>query len=200
MLKPFITPIILFMSIQHSFSTTENCQTIQACELVIKNAQLKISELSKLEIRYSQSGAKFVRDTSVPALGVAYRDPSGLIWGSALKRDGKFLTFSRYTDAITYCERGGVRLPDIKELEKLSGYLGTGSANGFSNKAIDGLEMIPGLNGYSDQLGFYFMSATRGDYGEIYLNGRNGNTLRRGAYTIDIDALAICVKESRISE
>lgn len=101
------------------------------------------------EVRWARGGFrdyKFVRDTSNPALGEAWRDESGLIWGDAVqdmdgqlmrriqssefenqarRAEGKELLPVDYQGAKEYCERIGASLPTRDEYESLFYYMGT---------------------------------------------------------------------------
>jgi hypothetical protein len=117
---------------------------------LIKQIQIRIQELSNTGgQRVSSTGAVFTRDTSVPALGEAYRDPSGLIWGSIVMAQGKVNWMNQY-DADKYCKDGGARLPTKEEFEQLAKYLGIGTARGYSPYLADGkTDFLPGLSGYA---------------------------------------------------
>lgn len=125
------------------------CNSIPECQNVIKQAQIRIQELSNTDgQRVSNTGAVFNRDISVPALGEAYRDPSGLIWGSIVMVQGKVNKMNQY-DADKYCEDGGARLPTKEEFEQLAKYLGKGTAQGYSPYLADGkTDFLPGLSNY----------------------------------------------------
>ena len=97
--------------------------------------------------RVSITGAVFTRDTSNPALGEAYRDPSGLIWGSVVTTpQGKIEKMTQY-DAEKYCKSIGAWLPTREEFEQLAEYLGQGTASaGYDPYLTDGkTEILPGL-------------------------------------------------------
>jgi formylglycine-generating enzyme required for sulfatase activity len=95
--------------------------------------------------RVSSTGAVFTRDTSVPSLGEAYRDPAGLIWGSIVRLNGQVKTMSQY-EADKYCKSLGARLPTKEEFERLARYL---TAQKYSPYLVgaDG-DVLPGLTGY----------------------------------------------------
>ncbi len=96
--------------------------------------------------RVSVTGAIFTRDTSNPKLGEAYRDPSGLIWGSVVKTSQGATKHMNEYDAKRYCESIGARLPTKVEFEQLARYLGQGTAEGYDPYLADGkTEILPGL-------------------------------------------------------
>jgi hypothetical protein len=97
----------------------------------------------------SVTGAIFTRDTSNPALGEAYRDPSGLIWGNPFK-DGDRTTLS-YAAAEEYCKNAGGRLPTAVEFQRLrSEYLGYdayATETHYNPFLADGkTDVLPGLS------------------------------------------------------
>ena len=96
--------------------------------------------------RAPNTGAVFTRDTSIPSLGEAFRDPSGLIWGSMVLASGKPNYKTRF-DAKIYCQAGGARLPTIEEFLQLANYLGRGTSQGYSPFLSDGkTDFLPGLS------------------------------------------------------
>lgn len=111
------------------------------------------------QIRKSILGYDFVRDRLVPSLEGAYRDPSGLIWGSALDcRTSSTPCFKHMTpgEADQYCRKMGTRLPTRIEFQKLATYLGKGSTENYSGLTKDKTdEMIDGL---SDNDGWFISS------------------------------------------
>jgi len=112
--------------------------------------------------RVSVSGAIFNGDISNPALGKAYRDPSGLIWGSiifeTLDQDGASRT----------CHARNARLPTREEFQALSKYLGSGSAQGYSYYTAD--HSTPVLPGLGDL--WFWSSSVDQDYSPATVNGR----------------------------
>ncbi len=85
------------------------------------------------------TGAVFTRDHSNSKLGLAYRDPSGLIWGSPSS------VFMTQYDGKELCESIGARLPTREEFQSLAVYLGRDSSQGFSPFLADGkTEVLPG--------------------------------------------------------
>lgn len=86
------------------------------------------------------TGAIFTRDTSNSKLGEAYRDPSGLIWGSVISYDMPQFY------AVKACKDIGARLPTREEFQSLRKYLGRDSAKGYSPLTVDGrMDVLPGL-------------------------------------------------------
>ena len=130
--------------------------------------------------RFSVTGAVFTRDTSNPALGEAYRDPSGLIWGSVVTTpQGKIESMSQY-GAEKYCKSIGAWLPTREEFEQLAKYLGQGTANGYDPYLTDGkTEILPGLVNHIFWSASVFSSSLSlswlfcGDYGDVVNGGRS---------------------------
>jgi hypothetical protein len=93
------------------------------------------------------TGEVFVRDTTHPKLGEAYRDSKGLIWGSVIS------TSMNQYDAKKACEKIGARLPTLEEFKRLRNYL-TDYGRVKFNTTVDGKEVLPGFS--ND----YFWSST----------------------------------------
>ncbi len=109
------------------------------------------------------TGEVFVRDTSHPKLGEAYRDSQGLIWGSVVS------TSMNQNDAYKACKKIGARLPTLEEFKRLRNYLTDYGRVAF-NKTVDGKEVLPGFsNDY-----FWSSSTEFGVHGDAPV-GRNGD-------------------------
>lgn len=94
------------------------------------------------ETRTTTTGAVYTRDESMPALGEAWRDESGMIWGDIVKdRDGNVLPMNQY-EAEEYCEKIGAELPtrdDFVRLRKSMGATSNDSAmesDGYSPQVL----------------------------------------------------------------
>ena len=122
--------------------------------------------------RISNTGAVFNLDTSIPALGEAYRDPSGVIWGSAAIREGQIQTMN-FWDADKFCKESGTRLPTIWEYDQLARYLGYETSQGYSPYLADGqTDFLSALSHY-----WFWSSSTNGDETRAYLlTGSSGRT------------------------
>ncbi len=131
-----------------AFAQQSTCSTAQDCLGVISQAQLNLQNLtggSEIQ-RVSITGAVFTRDTSNPALGEAYKDPSGLIWGSVVKTREGNIKYMNEQDAEKYCRSIGAQLPTGEEFEQLAMYLGQGAGFDSSPYLADGkTEILPGL-------------------------------------------------------
>lgn len=109
------------------------------------------------EKRTTDTGAVFTRDRSHAALGEAWRDPDGLVWGDIVKNEngsarymvqsseymkeiGKSLP-NRTLGAKEYCERIGARLPSREEFTRLREYMGaqSGTDRGYSPQVLPNL-------------------------------------------------------------
>ena len=76
------------------------------------------------DTRTTTTGSIFVRDTRFPALGDAWRDEDGLVWGDIVKNSaGKFIYVS-HAEAEKYCEKIGARLPTPREFALLAAKMG----------------------------------------------------------------------------
>lgn len=96
------------------------------------------------------TGAVFTRDRSNPELGEAYQDPSGLVWGSILDKEGK---------VIGNCSARMARLPTLAEFKRLFAYLGWGTDKGYKPYLADG--RAPFFRGMEDE----FWTSTVGSWG-----------------------------------
>lgn len=122
------------------------CSSVDDCKSVIQSAKIKMQELlnSNGQIM-TNSGAVFTHDLSTAELGDAYKDPSGVIWGQALRQNGQ-LIYASQSEASELCKRVGLRLPTKKEIEKLATYLGEGAQQGYSVFTADKTsEVLPGF-------------------------------------------------------
>ncbi len=74
--------------------------------------------------RTTISGHVFVRDTSIPAFGEAWRDETGMIWGDLVTEEsGQMREMSHY-NATEYCTSIGAQLPALEDLRRLRNYFG----------------------------------------------------------------------------
>jgi hypothetical protein len=86
-------------------------------------------------------GIKYVRDNSNRALGEAYRDPRGLIWGDMVMNWGTHL--NQY-QAANYCASISARLPTLEEFILVAKDMGFGSKKGYETHTSDGkFEVLP---------------------------------------------------------
>ncbi len=111
------------------------CFSIKECNKAIEQARLRISELlENSEQRTSNMGINFIRDTSNPDLGQAYRDPSGLIWGAIVTKLGGAPQLMSQGEASDFCKRNNARLPSKEEYLQLAKNLGRDSKPSLFNQ------------------------------------------------------------------
>ena len=168
MSKRFLSAILLSLFTASQSTFAKEIHPSQECLDVNSQVEAKarLQELSKVG---SSTGAKFTGDTSNPALGEAYKDESGLIWGSAVTADGRISRMSQ-KNAAKYCNDRGARLPTIEEFMQLAVYLGRGTAHGYSPFLADRkTELLPGLSS-----GRWFWSSSPMLFGIRIFNGDNG--------------------------
>lgn len=106
----------------------------------------------------------FKRNTQYTALGKAWADPSGLIWGD------KTLNYMTQRMAEDYCRSIGAELPTEEDFRKLREYLGAepGTRNGYVR------QILPNLNDI-----FWSSSAPdRSDGAAYYFDGANGDIVK----------------------
>jgi hypothetical protein len=109
------------------------------------------------ETTITVTGAVFTLETTHPQLGVAYRDPHGLIWG----QDGA--SHVNLAQAMSYCESIGARLPTREEFARLAKDLGAGTRAHYSCMTADKQnEVIPDLND------IWYWSSSLGGHGHHY--------------------------------
>ncbi len=114
----------------------------------------------------------FTRDTSVPALGEAWRDESGVIWGDLVVHrtsvvPERSIRVTLHSVAAAYCDRIGAQLPSRTDFERLSEYLGATAASdreGYTPQILPNLDRYYWASwvhpdGYSDSP-FYFDGRT----------------------------------------
>lgn len=150
---------------------------VEFYRVLIKQAEARIAELSGDGTqRVSNKGAMFTLDESNPDLGVAYRDPHGLIWGDIILK-GELITWQSANDT---CKKIGARLPSKYEFSSLSVNLGGGSAVGYSSYLLDGrTDFLPNLANYS------FWTSTesghRGSTADVFANGYSASSKPKDA-------------------
>ncbi len=170
-MKLFISMLILIMAFGANAASV--CETVPDCVALIKLANARIDELNQAAENanhVSNAGAIFIRDTSIPALGKAYKDPSGLIWGSPIVTNGQINRMTQ-SNAGKYCQDIGSRLPTKDEYIQLAKYLG--APQSYNPYLTDGkTEILPDLSQYD----FVSSSVQKNDPLNIYyFDGRSGN-------------------------
>ena len=79
-----------------------------------------------VRIADGSNGVKFVftRDRSIPALGKAWKDPSGMIWGDIVRTALGTVNEMDYSSAVEYCKRINAKLPSKEDFVRLREYMG----------------------------------------------------------------------------
>jgi hypothetical protein len=138
----------------------------------------------------SVSGHVFIRDRSVPAFGVAWRDESGMIWSTALRKEGRVATMDHF-QAEKICKSIGANLPSREDFERLKSYLLT------RETVVNG--EIQENEGYEPQVlpdlaGNLFWSSTRNEFFSRSVYVFVGSTGNAGDGIRDFDRNAVrCV-------
>jgi hypothetical protein len=109
------------------------CSDLSECRSLRDRVNARIAELEgalPTRIAHGASGQEttFTRDTSIAALGEAWRDPSGMIWGDIVKNDDHSIRYMDQYQASTYCESIGAQLPSREDFARLRGYMGATTA------------------------------------------------------------------------
>lgn len=76
------------------------------------------------EKKEGKDGQFFFRSKNFTKLGEAWTDPSGRIWGDAVRDEKGKLVRMTQDDAISYCKGIGARLPSKQNWENLYRYTG----------------------------------------------------------------------------
>jgi hypothetical protein len=92
-------------------------------------ASVSAEECTEKLFRTTTTGHVFVRDSSIPELGDAWRDESGMIWGSAIRENDQVIPMSHH-EAARRCARIRVNrrdgsivrasLPSLADFERLA--------------------------------------------------------------------------------
>lgn len=127
-----LIPFLLTLS--QSALAESVCGSIPDCKDVIQNANAliqsanaRMKELasSSGDVRLTILDVKYIRDTSIPELGEAYRDPQNIVWGDLVSKLGKPLELDQ-NGAVEACAKMGLELPtydDFDQLRKSMGYI-----------------------------------------------------------------------------
>lgn len=176
-LKSKLIVVLVMLSTQFAFGETTNtgdCDEPQNFEVE--------STLPQVEQRIAAStGEVFTKDTSIPELGDAYKDPSGNVWGDIAKYPNGDKMAMNFDDANKYCKeiaektKQNVRLPSKDDFIELKKYLGSGSPKKYSPLTDDGKETLPSLqnNGFwssseNELFTAYFFDGYGGDISYFY--------------------------------
>lgn len=162
----------------------------------------RISELEALlptRIAHGANGQEntFTRDTSNPALGDAWRDPSGTVWGDIVANTDanhsiKYMVQSSaymtqigrplpvaQLGALEYCASIGAELPTREDFGRLRGYMGATTAatayqgTGYTPQVLPNLTRVE--NGQTHSNNFWSSSVRPDDSDDAYyFDGRYG--------------------------
>jgi hypothetical protein len=122
-------------------------------------------------IRTTTTGAVFTRDESVPALGEAWRDERGVIWGDAAKNaDGSINKGMNQYDAEKYCESIGARLPTRDDFVSLRKAMGSTNPDSIWDEAGYTAQVLPNLN--VDFL-YFWSSWVDADYAYVFIGSNS---------------------------
>ena len=160
------------------------CSDLTECRNLRDRVNARIVELegalpTRIAHGASAQETTFTRDTSVAALGEAWRDPSGMIWGDIVKNDDDSIRYMDQYQAPTYCESIGARLPSRADFARLRGYMGATTAASESSGSGYTPQVLPNLYRTADGLsvGNYFWSSSVHpdfSYEAYYFVGRSG--------------------------
>ena len=125
------------------------------------------------------TGAVFVRDTSLPALGEAWRDPSGMIWGDMVPDLAGYpykFPMTTHEKALNYCKSIGAGLPSVKDFTRLREYMGAaaGSANGYKPQVLPNLVYVEKNERPDGQTFWASEIHPKYDSNAFLFNGENG--------------------------
>ena len=86
---------------------------------------------------------KFIKDTSIPNLGEAWKDPSGMIWGDIAKNADGSIRYINQINADKYCKSINANLPSDEDFIRLREYLGavpnSERADGYTPQVLPNL-------------------------------------------------------------
>jgi len=98
----------------------EVCETLESCRAVRARVDARIAELESELPTLTAHGARgdfvFTRNTSIAALGDAWRDPSGMIWGDIVRNEDRSIRVMDQFLAFDYCLSWN---PDSSERERI---------------------------------------------------------------------------------
>jgi hypothetical protein len=150
-------------------------------------------------------GTTFKRDHRYPALGEAYRDPSGLIWGDTVFTDGEMKPVTQ-AEAQRICWDMGARLPSEADFRRFNNYLEKNRHGGNIPYLEDGeTDVIPHLNLEKNKrtsrvYSHLFWTSTRWEWGAGYFKTYSADWGRFGGSDGDSrDAYVRCVIDGQKS-
>ncbi len=129
------------------------CSPIANAAESASSSQLQTIHHINMDQRASSIGSIFTRNTSNLALGEAYTDPSGLIWGATARDAQGQIRMMNQQAAVDYCKTIGARLPTIYEFVQLTKYRGADNFSADGNcKISKGKWCKHSINSYEDLL------------------------------------------------
>ena len=128
-----------------------------------------------VRIADGSNGVKFVftRDRSIPALGKAWKDPSGMIWGDIVRTALGTVNEMDYSSAVEYCKRINAKLPSKEDFVRLREYMGA-IPGGYFPEVPPGYK--PQVLRHLSRHFFWSSSIPERDISDAYIfDGRSGS-------------------------
>ena len=124
----FICALIKFTSIAFSISAAE-AQTSSDVKNSFNRCQQTVLGV-------------FSRDDTNQSLGIAWKDPSGMIWGDSPKtlNGSYFYKTMSYSEAKAYCADQKATLPSVSDVERLAKYMGITEQRCYTPQVLTGFE------------------------------------------------------------
>ena len=103
----------------------DQCRSLRA-RVHARITALEEALISPTRTAYDANGQEtiFIHDTTNAALGEAWRDPSGMIWGNVVKTGDDWVIYMDQQHASSHCESIGAQLPSREDFARLRGYMG----------------------------------------------------------------------------
>lgn len=169
-----------FVQVAHADDIRRCGRNVDCLERIIERAQDRIREIEGAAgTRRTTSGHVFTRDHSLAALGDAWRDESGMIWGDIARNDDGSIHYMKHYQAVEYCQNIRAELPSRADFERLRSYMGAteDSSNGYTPQALPNLYRM--VNGRPQS--YYFWSSSvlldasyAPSYDAYFFDGRDG--------------------------
>jgi hypothetical protein len=189
-----LTLSLTVMPLAHADEVVD-CDTVAECRAQMAVIEERIRVLEGASgARRTSSGHAFTHDSSVAALGDAWRDESGMIWGDIVRNSDGSIRYMDQYDAVSYCQGIGAELPTLEDFARLRSYMGAsvGSPSGYT------LQVLPNLyrtEGGSPVSNYFWSSSFEPFYSKVayYFDGLNGvNYIATRSYVYDGIAV-LCV-------
>ena len=194
-MKSKVVASLFVFAMASSASAQVVCSDLSECRSLRDRVNARIAELegcvpptptTRIAHGANEQETTFTRDTSIAALGEAWRDPSGMIWGDIVRNEDHSIRYEdhsiRYMDqfqATTYCESKGATLPSREDFVRLRGYMGATTAASEYSGAGFTPQVLPNLyrteNGRSVSNYFWSSSVHPDSANDAdYFDGRTG--------------------------